>query len=334
MTVTLCSVLTVLSACDHPAAPIPEWDAPDVRPFVSGEALQSISPEGQFLFEDAGYGSIETLTRAEAQEVALAFVRAFIIEGIPPPWGGIGIRAELEEDHGAAIDWESVSVGPRPPFRMETPLDDLPPELPRWVINGAGPHYVVPLMAGGRQVAIITVAVTADLFVHDGQIVRSGEERGNEFTWAGTRLGSGPWPLQPEVAVRHAACSVRTRVRTRPLLLRWGARYVPSLGRWVVRFEEPVDLRMLDDGEPVRSDVVYLQYPSGETTLDARGRPLGVRFMVPAPTQPTEEMLPVVVDGEWEHVPFPIDPDFPVNFIEVEPDAEATALRPPLAGCP
>lgn len=321
--------IAATAACDDPIRPptgMPH--PPDVRAWVVGRAQANLDENGHFVLpEPTSPGLQPIVTRQMAGQIALGWVRTWIANPNVITLPGTGsIKAQLEEEHGRPIDWNSIQLENRVAYFAESPYEPLPDSVPIWVRRFHGPHYLVPLYVSGVQVVSFSLAAySTDLWIDENGFVRLPRFSGNEFSSTGVprHLPVGI-PILPEEAVRLAAERTGAKVTEVPLLLQPGERWVPTGARWKLSLDREVEVDNLEAGERQRVRVLYV----GVWGTRVEGQPTGlaVRWYVPRAEQPRSEQLHYTLPREhlddpveWRTVEVQFRADVPVLFDEVGP---------------
>jgi hypothetical protein len=294
---------------------------PDVRELVVGEALAHLDNEGHFILPDLGVTRRSAISSRDAERIALAYV-ARVANGSPvaaiPGLQVRSVKAGLEDTHGRPIDWDRLRVGKRPPYIVREYLEALPDSIPPAVQNYFGPHYLVPLHVGDRQILTVSVAAYTPIFV-DAQGQLDGSV-GNDIWPFAIPHGAATWhPLPPEVAVKQAVEFLGARVSALPYLLQPGHNVSISNSVWVLQLDREIEVRRISDGVVVRSATIYTsQFPS---FTDSRpGDPFAFRLFVAADDQPDAERVAFrSSSGGTRELLWPVRAGAPVNFVEVIP---------------
>lgn len=300
--------------CDSPVSPEAQDTLPDVRPYVTPAVLADVDEQGHFRLKTAcGSGCI---SEKFAEEIAVAAVREFIIGGVGiagyPTW-----RTGLEETFGGPIDWDAAELAERPSYLAQPYVEPLPDTIPPSVRNTFGPHYLIPIMVHGRQVAVISVAAYTTIRLDSLGHLRNAS--GNDFRPTGISRDS-PFglPASPELAVQEAVRQFGSRVAEVPELLQPHYTIATSYSQWRLVFEKPVRVRRLIDRIAMTTSVLYAgQFPSMIDARPTTGKRL--RFFVAADQQPSAELIRIISDASLHEFLWPLRHGFPVRFYEVEP---------------
>lgn len=310
--------------CDSPAGLAPVQ--PDVRDYVVGEALQNLDASGHFVFNDATrWGGLPLMSRANAEALVLALLHNTL--GSPAigvdPGAGLGWESMtdgLEREHGKPITWTGIRAGGGSGTVLaRSVLAPLPDSLPELNANHWGPHYLVPVWAGGEQVATFAVAATSSADVDENGRIR-GTTSGL-FSWGGVPWYN-PWghPIPAELAVQHVAKTFHTRIRKVPRLLQPGHNITPRGAQWELTLERPLRVRRLAHDVVVETDRLYVsQYPATATD-DVHVEAWSVSVFAADADQPTDMTIFFMNPaGSTVQMAWPIQPDAPVNFHAVAP---------------
>jgi hypothetical protein len=309
-------------ACQDPTGPAAPSTVPDVRPYVTGEALAALDHRGRFVFPTpSATDGKPTLDPTEAHRVAAVLLRDFVVAPTVefPCHGGFSCstpRQDLEKQACGPIAWSQVVLRPEW-YYGETPYT-IAGELPANVHNHFGPKYYYTVFDRGVRLATVVVATrAANLVVGSNGRLEWSSVRGGEFDFyvIPCRSDAAVPPLAEE-AVRFAAIETDRKVTRLPLLLNPGRRVGAGGARWRIVLDLPVQVVGRIDGLVRAVDTIYVSvWPnSTEPTLPAT---TGLRLMVPAEHQPTAEAIMVLRSGVWEVVELPRVPDRPIDYIEV-----------------
>jgi hypothetical protein len=304
-------------ACDSPTEPNLEPTLPDVRRFVTGEALAHLDERGHFVLPPLGLTRRPAISSDDAERIALAYVarvsRASSLPNIPG-FSVTSTKESLETGHGRPIEWERLRLGKRRPYIVHEYLEPLPDSVHPAAHNHFGPHYFVALQIEQRQVLTIAVAAYTPSFVDAEGRLRGFV--GNDFRPLAVPYDRAFWhPLPPEVAVKQLVELVGAPVAGVPYLLQPGNGVVVTQAVWVLELQREVELRRLSDGLAVRSTTIYAsQFPS--ITDYHAGKNMALRWFVAAEDQPHFERVWLPLSGE---LVWPIRAGVPVNFLEVVP---------------
>jgi hypothetical protein len=314
-------ISSLLSVGCSSATDLDRSDALDIREFVVGEALADLDRNGQFRLNDP-FGREAGVTPGYAQRIAAAVIEQFVLSGVGIP-GYDSWRQYLERVHGAPIEWGEATVGARSPYYTYPYLLPLPDSAPASARRFHGPHYLVPVLVGSRQVAVVSVsAFTSTSFDATGRLIDTGD---NNVRPTGVRYESPiGLPAAPEEAVRHVASRLAVRVARVPYLLQLGDRIAHSYSQWVLTLERPVRIRLLSSGGRVETNTLYVGEFASFADLHP-APPHTLRVFVADATQPAGELVSYVSDGELRSIVWPLRAGAPVRFLEVDMNAHTQA---------
>ena len=261
--------IAALAGCDGnrlmqaPAAP------PDIREFVTGEAVLGLDSDGRFTFPAPPDGSGgPRISRERAGELAKGFLRSY---------GPVFIRAwEDPRERGGPIRLERLEMDPRVLY-TETPYDyqRIPPEFHPASRRFYGPHYVVVFRDGPEPVLLIRVSVH-----NTGARI---DDRGRYIPplLSGGDIGAYPFPrdtarhrwIGPEEAVEQVGRRTGARITAVPERLNAGRYLLPSEWPWKLSLDRPLRVRSARGSRGMEVREVY---------LGARGQ-----LLAPSENQPT-----------------------------------------------
>lgn len=312
----------VVAGCDS-SITAPEHDPgspPDVRPYVTGLALENLSSRGHFRMPPATVEApYQSISGGQAEQLALGIIRTWYanpnVQTIP---GTGSLKEAAEHGHGGPIEWGRVRLGARSPHFAESHLEPLPEEMGPATIRHFGPRFLVPLYVDATPVVSVSIAAYAtNLYLDEQGFVRRTDNLsgGGEFRVAGIPLvlDGITLPPDPEVAVRFASEQTGVRVSEVPILGVPGNRVFSLASRWRLKLEHPVAFERAVDGEVVLEDEVYVGVlPSITDARQDEGSispTPGLRLFVRAGNQPAFEPL--------ESFNAPLRPGYAVDLHEV-----------------
>lgn len=314
-----CVALALLpAACGElPVEPVLQTRWPDVRPWVTGDALAALDAEGHFVFPVPEQAAEESLLHpSEALALGVGYLDTYVRN--PRVHGNLAATAERE--HGAPIDWPDVKPLPNAPFLGLAPQmapEDVAPEL----ANFFGPQYVLLYRVYELFVLVGSVAAHATYLEMrtDGTVTGL---RANEFTTDGIpRSGTFPAPMTAEHAVAALAERTETKVTQVPTYILPPAYRSVSAGYWRMVLDRKVPVQ-LEEGGVVRVDTLYVRHewiPSGNH-LDNTSS-----FFIPGPQPDSIPVTYPVMDDSGGIVlvqdTFATNPSAPIRYLRVFPIA-------------
>ena len=253
----------ILNSCGDATGPDDgrDRDPPDVRVWVTEELSANLDAKGHFVLPTPQPVGAEPIISPEtAAQLAMAYVQTFLWNDDAAAAGFETLSRVLEREHGRNVDWLDVRPLPERTYYAGGAYQELPAAVPLFVRRAFGRSYQIPLVSGGNQVALLTVAAhSTDTSIDaDGTLVLP-RVSGGEFDASGIPWNLATWvPLSPEEAVRIAATTTGARVRRLPRLTRMGDPVASYFAKWEIVLDRPVTLRMVDTGETRSSDTVFL----------------------------------------------------------------------------
>lgn len=326
----LASAALTFSACDSPTEPALEDLLPNVWQFVTPNVQAELDSQGHYVFPPATSPSARPIISArKAEAMAVAWIHLLTMSSVSfpaSPGFEVGsLLAALEREHGRSVDWLKASPGPRDPLFAISAVQPLPSEALGPFHNFWGPHYHVPILVDRVQVASVAVAAYATGFSIDAGgtlIFPDLPVLGNEFIATGVPFGvTDGHPIPAELATVRVHQRFGTRITTLPRLIQGALFVAQNSTRWEFRLEAPVDVRLRSSGEIIRTDRIYVgQWPSLADQFDEPPF-FRLRFFVADADQPLTQFLffREVIKGENRRLDWPLVPDTPVRFLEIEP---------------
>ena len=250
---------------------------PDVRSYVTPNALQFVDSRGAFLLKipplDTRYPIIDSVM---AGKLADAFLK--IVETVP------GIWVFVETQHQSPLHASDMTRVPRVEF-MDSPYEPVSEEVPDRIRREEGPYYVFRYLQKGSSAVTVTVSVyDTHLSIVDGQIVFPPVS-GEEFYADGMRPGGYERPIGPEEAVIVAAKQTGARIDALPILARRGFQYGNQSAKWKLLLDRAVPVQGIQTGTHYSTNTVYV----GMSTVDGNALKKDAMF-VALSEQPTEEL--------------------------------------------
>jgi hypothetical protein len=139
----------------------------------------------------------------------------------------------IDHDRGGRIQYTALRTCGRA-FYAESPLPDLPAEVPDYVRRTYGPWWLIS-MCDAMLTPVVSVAVSAyatNLSVADGRI-KYPPIHGTEFQVAGIPTRLGALPLPPEEAIREVGERSGTTLAEMPRLIApLPQEGMPQMSRW------------------------------------------------------------------------------------------------------
>lgn len=250
----------VVAACDvgAPTASPPEdgMEVEAMADIVAADLAYQLTEQG--LFQELVFPvGADRITPEVAQALALQYANEFLVYQ----------DTRLERQHGANIDFASLTVDPRVEL-AETPYVETGGNHGGPLKRALGSFYLVTLRSNGVPAISVGVSVHAtNLAISGGHLV-APSGHGNEFRSAGIPV-DGSQVLTPERAARIAATATGGVVSSRPRFIREGFRFFPQRGIWTVEVtgeETQERILLADDGTIVGnlgSGTVAVEAPIG-----------------------------------------------------------------------
>lgn len=247
---------------------------PDVTQWVTGEALQTLDPDGHFALSPVEIPADRPVIDARrASELAVAYIQTVV--------GNAELIAQLQSERRGEPAYLDTA---QPSSRVEvavSPYETTPAEYGDATLRSRGSFYVVRFLAKEDPVVSVGVAAHAtDVTIVDGNI-RLPAQSGNEFVIGGDPAGGGfEIPISPEQATRIAAEATGAKIDQQPVLRRPEWLFSLFYSRWLLHLDRSVRFRNVRTGAVVEASSVYVG-----PALD--GTPIGMSsLLLPQDTQP------------------------------------------------
>lgn len=313
--ILLCAFAILGTACDTPSEPLQEF--PDVRDWTVGNAAAALGPDGRFRLPDPQQDPdrLEIVSSQRALELALAW-KSERFQGVSS--GGI-----IEHRHGAPIDWDEVTVSDdRPILFQEAVYEPLPEEAPFFLQVALGPEYVIPLYQNGDQAALLSVVAHAShLSIDEADHISRDTYMGVEFSLVVLpRNAEAGLPPSPERAVATVASEVGVPVSEVPRLIRPQSPLSGALASWEVVLTEEVEVVVLESGERILTDTVFVSSTIQDAGLS--GNPSArLTFNTRHPDQPARDTIRIDVESvEEDEILIDVVQGVPIRFKEISLD--------------
>ena len=268
---------------------------PNVRAWVSGNAAARLDANGRFVFpEPAAPGPTPIITRAEAGELGVGFIRSFFAN----PHATGNTKGIVEADHGGPIAWSDVRLDDRIAYYAESPYEPLPENIPLRTRRYFGPHYLLPMRTGRERVVSVSVAAHClDTSLDANGFISRPPISGSEFGIAGIpkTLGAGI-PLWPEEAVYEVFTATGAKTTELPRLIQPGERWVFQGARWELVLDREIRVEVAGTGTERSTGTIYIGVWGRETSSGERET--AVIWYLPRAVQPVEETIRYTIVDE------------------------------------
>lgn len=222
-------LLAVFAACsdESPTRALPT--ASRLQAVVTGAAATALDQDGRIHLPAPARGAERELTAVEAVTFASAWTRDYA------PM----TRSWLEDTHGAAIDFKTLTSCGRPLYARSA-FNAPPQGIPGPYRRIHGPWWLVTFCDAARapSVSIAVSAWATELTMESGKL-RFPRVGGTELVAVGIPVGHvGEYPSAPEVAMEFAARQTGRRVSEVPeLVTPLQTDGPPQLARWRVTLD-------------------------------------------------------------------------------------------------
>jgi hypothetical protein len=220
-----------------------------VSRYMSDTSRALLDDSGRFVLASIGNKSAagrEIIAEDRARALAAALAKRF--DG--------SILRIVEREHAASILPEALHACGRT-FYAESPVGDLPAEIPSVVRRFYGPQWIVTLCdVVGPAVSVAVSAYSTDLAISKGDLQYPELSGGGYFKWLGIPPGMSALPMTPEDAVAAVAVASGTKVTQAPTLIAPLPSEFPQMARWRVSLSRGVAIQSLVNA--VKSDAAEL----------------------------------------------------------------------------
>lgn len=266
------SALIAAQGCDATTRSTTDLDRVAVRLHVTGKAAATLNGAGEFQLEaPRSLNGNAIIAPAQARRLAMAFLRVL----------GRSFHSAWETDRGASIDLSTLSPSSRVYFAQSPYQAVERRDVHQAYRRDLGPYYVLTLNSGAEPVIVIAVSALAVDYRIDatGRLIEP-VETGMDFVHEGIPGKGGFGLLSPEEAAVVAAEAAGAQVENVPELVVAGGESSPTLARWKVDLDRPVEIQTPAGGRrTVRS-----LYVGGQSSI---------RFAVPQPGQSSSRSIPM-----------------------------------------
>jgi hypothetical protein len=294
-------VIAAASCGDGPLGPEVEL-APDIRPYVVGEAEAALNGDGAFeILQDLppGSDSPPTVTADRAAELGAAFIHSY----------GPAFLAQWQNERGAAINLSTLQLEPRR-YAAVTPFEAVPSSTCHSAfVRLFGSFYLFRLASGqDPEILLATSAQVTDYSVDSNGDIVEPSLTGMDFLTIALPVNKQAFaPLTPEQATAIAARTFNAKVSRVPELVLRDVDFAPIAALWSVMFDRSVEVHT--NGQTLQTQIVYV----------GPNRPS--RFFVEAPQQPIAVTRPCLhADGAGTStITVPVKAGRPIQFMSVTP---------------
>lgn len=202
----------------------------DLPAFVSGEAAQALSGNGEFPRTGEGKSGRVEIVEADASRMAIRWVQQFASWIVP----------SFEAARRGSIHLDQLRPCGRN-FYVQSAYGNQAATAPEIVRRMIGPHWLIPFCQGGENAMTIAVSAFATMTAATG--AADPDPSGADiFPYPAPVGGRIPW--YPEDAAREVASRTGRRVTRVPDLVGVGYGWSPQSAVWRIVLDAPIQVRL------------------------------------------------------------------------------------------